>query len=139
MTFKPYLNEIEVKERTLRELASMATMESVKGGCILENDSRTGSVFDRTYYIDIRQRMNIVGEMRELFIQVSDKEALNWLSAISPDPAYNFNKYRRLEGTCEWIFRTQTYHSWMDGAGNRDLWVVGIPGKLFFCFQRLTN
>jgi hypothetical protein len=31
MTFKPYLNEIENKEKVLRELASMTTMEGVKG------------------------------------------------------------------------------------------------------------
>jgi hypothetical protein len=90
-------------------------------------------VFDRTLDTDIRQRMDIVGEMRELFVQVSDKEALTWLSAISPDAAYDFNKDRRLEGTCEWIFKTQKYQSWIEGAGNRDLWVVGIPGKPFFC------
>jgi hypothetical protein len=80
-----------------------------------------------------------VGEMRELFLQVSDKEALTWLSAISPDSPYDFNKYRRLEGTCEWIFKTQKYQSWIEGSGNRDLWVVGIPGKPLFRFLRLTN
>jgi hypothetical protein len=31
VTLQPYLNEIEVKEGTLRELATMATMENVKG------------------------------------------------------------------------------------------------------------
>jgi hypothetical protein len=31
MTFKPYLNEVENKEKALRELAGMATMEGVKG------------------------------------------------------------------------------------------------------------
>jgi hypothetical protein len=36
MAFKPYLNEIETKEKTLRELASMATMESVKGEYTIE-------------------------------------------------------------------------------------------------------
>jgi hypothetical protein len=76
--------------------------------------------------------MNLVGEMRELFVQISDEKAFSWLSAISPDPAYDFNKYRRLEGTCEWIFKTQKYQSWIEGTGSRDLWVVGIPGKLFF-------
>jgi hypothetical protein len=77
--------------------------------------------------------MDIVGEMRELFVQISDKEALNWLNAIRPDPVYDFNKHRRLEGTCNWIFETQKYQSWIEGTGNRDLWVVGIPGK--FCHR----
>jgi hypothetical protein len=67
--------------------------------------------------------------MKELFVQISDKEALIWLNAISPDPGYDFNKYRRLEGTCEWIFKTQKYQAWLDGTGGRDLFVVGIPGK----------
>ncbi|PVF93059.1 hypothetical protein CPB86DRAFT_801526 [Serendipita vermifera] len=107
MTFQPHLKEIERKEMTLRELANMATMESVK---------------------DIRKKMDIVGEMRELFVQISDEKAMNWLSAISPITAYDFNKYRRLAGTCQWIFKTQKYQSWIDGTGTRDLWVVGIPG-----------
>jgi hypothetical protein len=98
-----------------------------------------GSVPDYTFDIDIRQRIDIVGEMRELFLQVSDKEALNWLNAISPDFAYDFNKYRRLQGTCEWIFRTQNYQSWIESTGRRDLWVVGIPGKPLFCLTRLAN
>jgi hypothetical protein len=72
--------------------------------------------------------LNIIGEMRELFVQVSDEKALYWLSAGSPDPAYDFNKYRRLEGTCNWIFETRKYQKWIDGTGNRDLCVVGIPG-----------
>jgi hypothetical protein len=42
LTFQPYLNEIEVKERTLKELASMATMENVKGECTF---SSTDKVF----------------------------------------------------------------------------------------------
>jgi hypothetical protein len=33
VTFQPYLKDIEVKERTLKELATMATMENVKGEC----------------------------------------------------------------------------------------------------------
>jgi hypothetical protein len=73
--------------------------------------------------------MNVIGEMKELFIQISDEKALNWLSAVSPDSSYDFNKYRRLEGTCEWIFKTQKYQSWVDGTGSRDLWIVGIPGE----------
>jgi hypothetical protein len=77
--------------------------------------------------------MDIVGEMRELFVQISDKEALNWLNAIRPDPVYDFNKHRRLEGTCNWIFKTQKYQSWLEGTGNRDLWIVGIPGR--FCHR----
>ncbi|PVF91343.1 hypothetical protein CPB86DRAFT_802887 [Serendipita vermifera] len=77
---------------------------------------------------DIRRKIDIIGEMRELFVHISDKEALNWLSAINPISAYDFNKYRRLDGTCEWIFQTQKYQSWIDRTGNRDLWVVGIPG-----------
>jgi hypothetical protein len=77
--------------------------------------------------------MTVIGEMRDLFVQISDKEAMNWLGAISPDAAYGFNKYRRLEGTCEWIFRTQKYQSWIDGTGSRDLWIVGIPGEYPHC------
>jgi hypothetical protein len=73
--------------------------------------------------------VNIVGEMKELFVQISDEKALQWLNAVTPKPVYDFNKDRRLEGTCEWIFRTEKYKSWMDGAGCRDLWIVGIPGK----------
>jgi ankyrin repeat domain-containing protein 50 len=88
---------------------------------------------DYVFGVDIRQRIDIVGEMRELFVQISDKEALNWLSAVSPDPAYDFNKYRRLEGTCNWIFETQKYQSWIDGSGNQGLWIVGIPGKHATC------
>ncbi|PVF92909.1 hypothetical protein CPB86DRAFT_877537 [Serendipita vermifera] len=107
ITFQPHLKAIESKETTLRELASMATMEGIK---------------------DIRKKMEIVGEMRDLFVQISDDKALNWLSAASPTPTYDFNRYRRLEGTCEWIFKTQKYQSWIDGTGRRDLWVVGIPG-----------
>ncbi|PVF93058.1 hypothetical protein CPB86DRAFT_819102 [Serendipita vermifera] len=106
ITFQPHLKEIERKEMTLRELANMATMEGVK---------------------DIRRKMDIVGEMRELFVQISDEKAMNWLSAISPITAYDFNKYRRLAGTCQWIFKTQKHQSWIDGSGTRDLWVVGIP------------
>jgi hypothetical protein len=94
------------------------------------HDSSTGHEFDHTFDIDIRRRVDIVGEMRELFIQISDEKALNWLNAISPDSAYGFNKHRRLEGTCEWIFKTQKYQTWIGGTENRDLWVVGIPGKL---------
>jgi hypothetical protein len=77
--------------------------------------------------------------MRELFVQISDEKALNWLNAISPHSAYSFNKYHRLEGTCEWIFNTQKYQTWIGGTGNRDLWVVGIPGKLFSRFSGSTN
>jgi hypothetical protein len=73
--------------------------------------------------------VNIVGEMKELFVQISDEKALQWLNAVTPKPVYDFNKDRRLEGTCEWIFRTEKYKSWMDGTGCRDLWIVGIPGK----------
>ncbi|PVF93060.1 hypothetical protein CPB86DRAFT_790504 [Serendipita vermifera] len=107
MTFQPHLKEMENKEKTLRKLANMATMEGVK---------------------DIRRKIDIIGEMRELFVQISDKDALNWLSAINPISAYDFNKSRRLDGTCEWIFQTRKYQSWINGTGNRDLWVVGIPG-----------
>jgi hypothetical protein len=67
--------------------------------------------------------------MKELFVQISDKEALQWLNAITPKSTYDFNKDRRLDGTCEWIFKTEKYKSWMDGSGSRDLWVVGIPGE----------
>jgi hypothetical protein len=73
--------------------------------------------------------MNIIGEMKEMFIQVSDKEALQWLNAITPKPGYDFNKERRLEGTCEWIFKTEKYESWANGVGRRDFLVVGIPGE----------
>jgi hypothetical protein len=125
--FKAYLAEIENKEKTLRELANMATMDGIKGLyviiCIL------ASATDHVVLTDMRQKLEIVGEMRELFAQISDKEALTWLGANSPNMAYDFNKYRRLEGTCEWIFQTQKYQSWIDGTGNRDLWVVGIPGE----------
>jgi hypothetical protein len=68
--------------------------------------------------------------MKELFVQISDEKALKWLNAISPDPQYDFNRDRRLDGTCEWIFKTEKYKSWIDGTGKRDLWVVGIPGEL---------
>jgi hypothetical protein len=103
------------------------------------HNSRTEYVFDHILDTDIRRRIDIVGEMRELFVQISDEKALNWLNAISPHSAYDFNKHRRLEGTCEWIFKTQKYQSWIGGTGNRDLWVVGIPGKPFSCFPRLTS
>jgi hypothetical protein len=83
--------------------------------------------------------VDIIGEMRELFVQISDEKALNWLNAISPHSAYSFNKYRRLEGTCEWIFKTQKFQAWIGGTGNRDLWVVGIPGKPFSRFSGSTN
>ncbi|PVF92910.1 hypothetical protein CPB86DRAFT_145103 [Serendipita vermifera] len=107
IAFRAHLEQIENKEKRLKELAGMATMEGVK---------------------DIRQKMEILGEMKEIFVQISDKEALTWLNAIRPDPVYNFNKFRRLEGTCEWIFEAQKYQSWIDRTGSRDLWVVGIPG-----------
>jgi hypothetical protein len=67
--------------------------------------------------------------MKELFVQISDEKALQWLNAVTPKPVYDFNKDRRLEGTCEWIFKMEKYKSWIDGIGNRDLWIVGIPGK----------
>jgi hypothetical protein len=70
--------------------------------------------------------------MKELFVQISDKEALQWLSAITPKPLYDFNKDRRLKGTCEWILKTEKYKSWIEGTGNRDLWLVGIPGKYLY-------
>jgi hypothetical protein len=70
--------------------------------------------------------------MKELFVQISDKEALNWLHATTPKPTYDFNKERRLKGTCEWIFKTDKYRSWISGTGNRDLWVVGIPGEQIY-------
>jgi hypothetical protein len=73
--------------------------------------------------------MDIVGEMKELFVQISDEKALQWLNASTPKPAYNFNKDRRLEGTCEWVFKNEKYKLWINGTGNRDLWIVGIPGK----------
>ncbi|PVF92433.1 hypothetical protein CPB86DRAFT_829994 [Serendipita vermifera] len=106
-TFQPFLAQIENKEKTLKELATMATMEGIK---------------------DIRRKIDVVTEMKELFVQISDKDALKWLDAIPPDSAYDFNKDRRLDGTCEWIFKTEKYKSWMNGTGKRDLWVVGIPG-----------
>jgi hypothetical protein len=77
--------------------------------------------------------------MKELFVQISDEKALNWLNAIIPKPMYDFNKGRRLQGTCEWIFNTDKYRSWMDGTGSRDLWVVGIPGKLIFSFRSVYH
>lgn len=105
--FQLHLTAIENKERTLKELAGMATMEGVK---------------------DLRQKLDIVWEMREMFVQISNEKALTWLHAIPPDPVYDFNKSRRLEGTCQWVFETQTYQTWLGGSGSRDLWVVGIPG-----------
>jgi hypothetical protein len=68
-----------------------------------------------------------VGEIKELFVQISDQRALQWLNAISSEPAYDFNKDRRLEGTCQWIFKMEKYISWISGTGSRDLWIVGIP------------
>ncbi|PVF93066.1 hypothetical protein CPB86DRAFT_133582 [Serendipita vermifera] len=104
---RPYLAQIEDKEMILKALAAMATMEGIK---------------------DIRQKLNVVGEMKDLFVQISDEKALKWLNAISPDPAYDFNRDRRLDGTCKWIFKTEKYKSWKSGTGKRDIWVVGIPG-----------
>jgi hypothetical protein len=73
--------------------------------------------------------LDIVEEIRGVLVRISDEKALAWLNAITPDPGYDFNKLRRLEGTCEWIFETQRYRSWLDGNDSRDLFVVGIPGK----------
>jgi hypothetical protein len=73
--------------------------------------------------------MDIVGEIKELFVQISDKRALQWLNAISSERAYDFNKDRRLEDTCQWIFKMEKYISWIGGTGSRDLWIVGIPGE----------
>jgi hypothetical protein len=71
----------------------------------------------------------MVGEMRDLFTEISDDKVKQWLKAVDPDPVYDFNKERRLEGTCEWIFKNESYNAWINSNGNRDLWVVGIPGK----------
>ncbi|CAG8690962.1 13690_t:CDS:2, partial [Acaulospora colombiana] len=90
-------------------------------------ESEDWAIIDGIYDVDIREKVVIVGEMKELFVQMSDEKALNWLSAISPTRAYDFHKPRRLEGTCEWIFKTQRYQAWIDGTETRDLWVVGIP------------
>jgi hypothetical protein len=77
--------------------------------------------------------------MKELFVQISDEKALNWLNAITPRPTYDFNKDRRLQDTCEWIFNTDKYRSWIGGTGTRDLWVVGIPGKYIFSFRNIYH
>ncbi|KAF8242724.1 hypothetical protein K440DRAFT_564475, partial [Wilcoxina mikolae CBS 423.85] len=106
-TLEEYLNEIDEKEKAMKELASMATMAGVQ---------------------DLRKTMDIVGEMRDLFIQISDEKALQWLNAVEPDALYDFNKERRLEGTCEWIFSNERYKEWKCRDRKRDLWVVGIPG-----------
>ncbi|KAA8893231.1 hypothetical protein FN846DRAFT_550090 [Sphaerosporella brunnea] len=107
-TLQTYLNNIDETERALKELAGMATMQGVK---------------------DLRDNtLNMVGEMRGLFTEISDDKAKQWLKAVNPDPMYDFNKERRLEGTCEWIFKNERYNTWINGDGNRDLWVVGIPG-----------
>jgi hypothetical protein len=127
-----HLTDIDKKENALKELATMATMDGIKGKCIMAC-IRT-SAPDHIILLDVRQKINAVGEIRELLVQISDKEALSWLNAIGPDSAYNFNKDRRLEGTCEWIFKTKTYQEWMNGIEYRGLWVVGIPGNRFPSF-----
>ncbi|CAG8772684.1 16347_t:CDS:2, partial [Acaulospora colombiana] len=100
-SFRLHLTKIENKEKILKQLATMATMESVK-------------VFNRSLLTDIQHKVNVIGEMKELFVQISDEKALKWLNAFFPKPVYDFNKDRRLEGTCEWIFKTEKYRSWIN-------------------------
>ncbi|PVF92064.1 hypothetical protein CPB86DRAFT_878135 [Serendipita vermifera] len=171
-TFLSYLVQLENKEKALKELATMATMDGIKGMTILQdicfyryfqefaptvrsmaqavtirlatdnetytetqNYARASSRRHRRATLleplpnsHIRRKIGVVTEMKGLFVQISDKDALKWLDAIPPDSAYDFNKDRRLDGTCEWIFKTEKYKSWMSGTGKRDIWVVGIPG-----------
>ncbi|KAI5793479.1 hypothetical protein FPQ18DRAFT_332387 [Pyronema domesticum] len=107
-TLQTYLDNVDKTERAMKELAGMATMQGVK----------------RLRY----NTLNMVREMRDLFTEISDDKAKQWLNAVPPDPMYDFNKERRLEGTCEWIFKNESYNTWIHSNGNRDLWIVGIQG-----------
>jgi hypothetical protein len=128
-TLDKYLNEIDEKERSMKELASMATMAGVKGLHTLCYGITEDCMLSVTVIVDLRGTMGMVSEMRELFIQISNEMALQWLNAVDPDPMYDFNRDRRLEGTCEWVFRNESYKAWTCHEGSRDLWIVGIPGK----------
>ncbi|CAG8639813.1 11711_t:CDS:10, partial [Acaulospora colombiana] len=122
-SFRPHLAQIEDKEKKLKRLATMATMDGVKGS-YPKCAQAQGKLNE---FVDLRQKLDIVSEMKDLFVQISDEKALQWLNASTSKLAYDSNKERRLEGTCEWIFKTEKYKTWINGTGNRDLWVVGIP------------
>lgn len=79
----------------------MATMEGVKGWYPLLFGVPDPCSPSPT---DLRQKSNMIGEMREFFAHVSEEKALEWLHAVDPEPLFDFNKEQQFEGTCEWFY-----------------------------------
>ncbi|KAI5778348.1 hypothetical protein EDC01DRAFT_791105, partial [Geopyxis carbonaria] len=104
VTLQPYLDEIECKERTVKDFAEMATMQKVD-----------------EIHIDVRK---LLGD--------EHKDALHkgrlWLRAASPEKDYQENLRHKTEGTCNWIFQNEIYKNWNENSRDRRLWIKGKPG-----------
>jgi hypothetical protein len=58
-------------------------------------------------------------------------DAIAWLNISTTEQADELYKLlsKRLDGTCQWIFRNEKFKAWKDDAyGKPVLWVKGIPG-----------
>ncbi len=68
-------------------------------------------------------------EKRRLDTYIHDTIA--WLNILTEyqDDELDRLLSKRLDGTCEWIFRNEKFTAWKDDAhGESILWVKGIPG-----------
>lgn len=71
-----------------------------------------------------------IREMRRLNTYIHDTIAWLGISTIEQVDRLDELVSRRLDGTCQWIFRNEKFRAWKDDAlGEPVLWVKGIPGS----------
>ncbi|RPA82521.1 hypothetical protein BJ508DRAFT_89387 [Ascobolus immersus RN42] len=115
--FQDCINEVEEKEKVLKDLAEMATMKRMK------------AIHDFMLYSAPSWRAALQALQVPLSVTPEeDKKALQWLNAVDPSSLYRYNRERRLKGTCAWIFRENVFQTWDAGQDKGNLCISGIPG-----------